>query len=126
MSTFNVTSHDIPFTVHLVKNGEPYGLKNSLTHDKDDPLVEFYDARYKHTEFGQFINRYESTTLMDNHEVETRGINLHGGVDDWRLDAKAMKQVVLWLGKQPEVIEATKLATQNENTVELGGKKLKF
>jgi hypothetical protein len=126
MSTFDTTSHQIPFTVRLVKNGESYGLNDSLTHDKDDPLVEFYDARYKHTEHGQFVSRYYATTLMENHGTQTRGINLDGGVPAWYLDPKAMTQVIDWLKEQPEVIQAVKDAAKNEDTIELGGKKLKF
>ena len=43
------------FNVRIVRAGDRYGRDNCLTHDKDEPLVEFYDSRYPHTEYGQFV-----------------------------------------------------------------------
>lgn len=41
MSLITINSRGIDFNVKIVRNGENYGLNNVLTHDKDDPLVEF-------------------------------------------------------------------------------------
>ena len=36
-----------PWVVRLVFSGMAYGLDFKLTHDKEKPLVEFYDARFE-------------------------------------------------------------------------------
>lgn len=94
MATLDILSHGIPFTVRLVQEGEQYGLRDCYTHDNEDPLVEFYDKRYAHTEFGQFITRYSLSTLLDNTST---GLNLYGGEPQWSIDEKDMKEVVQWL-----------------------------
>jgi hypothetical protein len=75
------------FTFTLVRRGEAYGLKGCLTHDREDPLVEVYDARYAgkpgFTTAGQFISRYYLSTLRKH----TGGLSLHGGVPEWTLSA---------------------------------------
>lgn len=82
----------------LVRAGENYGLNNCLTHEGDDPLVEFYDGRYDHTEFGQFVARYSMSTLL-GHEG---GLCLDGGVSQWSLSEEAMGAVLVWLKGFPE------------------------
>jgi len=77
------------YTIRFVNKGEKYGLQFCLTHDKDEPMIESYDARYPHTEFGQFVTRYYVQTLRD-HEG---GLDLHGGVPEWKVSAAGMQQV---------------------------------
>ena len=57
---------------------------------KDQNLVSFYDTRYNHTQYGQFVGRYYANTLLGldgwssrGSSIRDRGLNLHGGVDDW-------------------------------------------
>jgi hypothetical protein len=52
-------------------------------------LIAFYDARYPHTDFGQFIGEYYAHTLAD----VTSGLDLHGGVANWKIDADSMKKI---------------------------------
>jgi len=61
-------------------------------------LVSFYDTRYNHTQYGQFIGRYYASTLLGldgyGSGIKDRGLNLHGGVDDWFINADNANHVV--------------------------------
>lgn len=84
-------ANGIPFNVMLVEKGDLYGLNNCLTHVGIMPMVEFYDARFPHTERGQFVSRYYLNSLL---ERPSGGLTLDFGVPDWALDANAFAQVV--------------------------------
>lgn len=65
-----VNSAGRAFNVRLVRQGERFGLNDCLVHDKDDPLVEFWDATYEHDPrftrgLGQFATRYYLSTLVE-------------------------------------------------------------
>lgn len=85
------------FNVRIVRKGDHYGLDFCLTHSKDEPLVEFYDARYPHTEFGQFVTRYYVSTIL---ERERNGLCLDGGIPEWSVSANDMDIVRAWLVSQ--------------------------
>jgi hypothetical protein len=87
------------FNVRVVNKGDKYGLNLCLTHEEDKPLVEFYDARYPHTEFGQFVSRYYVETILgdDGDGPKNCGLNLDGGIPDWTVSAKDMDTVRGWL-----------------------------
>ena len=91
----NITANGIPFTVRLVCKGDTYGLNNAIEHSGEMPLVEFYDARFPHTQFGQFISRYYADTLTIQHGPDA--LDLHGGEPDWTIDAAGMQEVFTWL-----------------------------
>ncbi len=57
-------------------------------------LIAFYDARHSHTEFGQFITDYYAETIAQT----IGGLDLHGGVDDWKIDAHSLYLVRKALG----------------------------
>lgn len=97
MTTLNITSHNVPFTIRLVAQGDKVGLKGDLTHEKPEPLVEFYDKRYPHSQYGQFIGSYYLSTMLDS----TKGFNLDGGVPDWNVREPEMNTVRQWLNEQP-------------------------
>ena len=85
------------FTVSFVNQGDTYGNDNCLTHSESEPLVEFYDSEFDHTELGQFVSRYYLTTILEigkNH-----GLCLDSGIPKWNLDENAMNQVKNWLLK---------------------------
>lgn len=97
--TSYATGEPIGFYVRVVFRGEGYGLfrdgKHACVHDKDEPMVEFYDSRYPHVpvEFdvdeprrGQFVSRYYLSTLLDDARTHIGGIALDGGVPAWTLD----------------------------------------
>jgi hypothetical protein len=82
------------FNVRVVSKGDRYGLDFCLTHNKDEPLVEFYDARYPHTEFGQFVSRYNFSTIWERDDA---GLCLDGGEPEWSICADDMAAVRAWL-----------------------------
>lgn len=65
---------------------------------KDQNLVSFYDTRYNHTQYGQFVGRYYATTLLGldgyGSGIKDRGLNLHGGIADWFINADNANHVV--------------------------------
>jgi hypothetical protein len=95
-NTFEITNHDngIKFLVRLVYSGQTYGRDFCLTHNEADPLVEFYDTRFPHTEFGQFVSRYYLSTLLEDRPF---GLTLDGGVANWYLPIASMCLVMQWL-----------------------------
>ena len=103
-----IKSNGINFNVRTVNQGENYGLNGSLTHNESDPLIEFYDARFAHTEFGQFVSRYNLSTLLELEE--NVGLNLYGGSPNWSIEAKEMNDVVAWLYSQrPTTVSKKKM-----------------
>lgn len=98
MTTKN-TRTNITFTVKVIHTGDQYGRNNCLTHDKEEPLVEFFDARN-----NQFVSRYYLSTLLRKDQwsvgrpsLAETGLCLDGGVPDWTIDAAGMKPVIAWL-----------------------------
>ena len=91
------------FNVRIVRKGDKYGLNNCLTHDKDEPMVEFYDNRYPHTEHGQFVSRYYVATILgtDRYGSGEGGLCLDGGNrDQWTVSAQDMDTVREYLKNQ--------------------------
>lgn len=82
-----------PLNVRMVFPGDKYGRDDVLTHNGDEPLVEFYDARYPFTEHGQFVSRYYLSTLK---EGPARGLNLDGGIPAWSVTPENMVEVLDW------------------------------
>lgn len=95
--------------VQLVFKGDKYGLDNCLTHDKNEPMVEFYDLSYpeKFGEDGQFVSRYcLGTILFENCPIDRKnlmkaeernpkyGIDLQGNVDGWKISADCLTEVL--------------------------------
>lgn len=99
MKNLKIISNNIPFLVNIVEKGESYGLNNCLTHDKVDPLVEFYDQRYIHTPLGQFVSRYYMSTLLEKKDQHV-GLDLQGNVPDWKINAEQMNLVREWLSQE--------------------------
>jgi len=88
------------FNVRVVNKGEKYGRDFCLTHDSDKPLVEFYDSRYPHTEFGQFVSRYYVSTILgtDGYGRAEGGLILDGGnADVWTVKEGDMDVVRAYL-----------------------------
>jgi hypothetical protein len=77
------------FNVRVVNTGDKYGVNDCLVNDKA-PMVEFYDTRYPHTQYGQFVSRYYVDTLL---ERDTGGLCLDGGVPSWTVSAEDMATV---------------------------------
>lgn len=82
------------WNVRLVRRGERYGLNNDITHNEDDPLVEFFDTRNEHTNLGQFVSRYFRSTLLESEEG---GLCLQGGEPRWNIQSNCMARIRKWL-----------------------------
>jgi hypothetical protein len=104
------------FLVRLVAKGDRYGFNDCLVHEKEGDLVEFYDQTYKDQNGfghrGQFVSRYYVLTLI-NH---TGGLDLHGGIAEWKVDAEAMTKVldVLFPTPKGRVITNTEIAISEQ------------
>ena len=79
------------FNVRLVNDGEKYGRDLCLTHNEQDPLIEFYDARYPHTPLGQFVSRYYARTILET--TPERGLSLDGGIPEWSVTSEELTRV---------------------------------
>lgn len=95
--TISITSSvtGVRFIARILRTGDGYGLDNVLTWDDERPGVEFYDARYDHTPLGQFTSRYYVETILEGPGPS--GLDLHGGVDSWKIDGQSMQIVRAWL-----------------------------
>jgi hypothetical protein len=82
------------FNVRVVNKGDKYGRDFCITNE-GKPLVEFYDARYPHTEFGQFVSRYFVETILgdDGYGPKATGLSLDGGIPEWTVSASDMVTV---------------------------------
>lgn len=83
------TEHGVPFNVRIIFQGEAYA---SRFHTDPDPLVEFYDARYRHCFRGQFVARYYLSTLLEGDS--DLGLCLDGSTPEWRIDGPAYNKVL--------------------------------
>jgi len=70
-------------TVKILKQGDKYGLLNCLTHDENEPLVEFYSGKY-------FISRYYAKTLLKG---AVNGLCLDGGQRQFDIDLATMMSI---------------------------------
>lgn len=53
------------FNIRIVARGDKYGLDDCLEHDRDDLLVEFYDAKAtQHGPRGYFVSRHFGITIL--------------------------------------------------------------
>ena len=82
----------IEWTARIVKTGKKYGLDDCLVNDGGS-LVEFYDGRYDHTEFGQFVARYNAGTIAG----VAGGLDLCGYEANWTICARTMGEIRAWL-----------------------------
>lgn len=85
------------FMVRIVELNDSYGQRMALTHDSVTPKIEFYDTRYKFEKdgeiiLGQFVSRYNLNSQFKEAIVD--GLDLCGGVADWKIDTKAAKELL--------------------------------
>ena len=117
----------IRWCVRIVFEGDSYGLNHCLEHDKDEPLIEFYDMdsgaaaimrnsedkteAYLAEEYGQFVSRYYWSSLNFDErfgEQKTvtdwsqRGLCLHGGVDRWSVSSEFMVKAMAAINAELE------------------------
>lgn len=92
-----VNQKGIPFNVRFVEKGDKYGRNDALTYQNNEPIVVFYDDRYKidHPELGQIVSTYHVSTIMEIEEGYT--LILDGGVPNWRISPENVKEIKQWL-----------------------------
>lgn len=83
------------WAVRVVLKGERYGLCNCLIYDKEEPLVEFYDTRSPLSNLGQFVSRYNLSTMLEHPYGQ--GLCLDGGIPVWTIENKAFACIQDWL-----------------------------
>jgi hypothetical protein len=104
------------YLARIVFKGDRYGLDGCLTHDKDDPLVEFYLQISKVwgrslkweglDEPWWFINRYYVSTFLGLCEYShsggpvARGVFLVGDCPQYSLSAADCLKVGKWIYAQ--------------------------
>lgn len=95
-------SYNRSFTVRIVNQGAKYGRNLCLTHERTQPLIEFYDVRYAFDTdengdvLGQFVSRYNMQTVIAN-ALNNTGINLDGNEPDWQIGPDAVVAIGKWI-----------------------------
>ena len=83
------------WNVRVILKGDKFGLDDCLTHEKNEPTVEFYDTTHMHTDRGQFVSRYYLSTLIERDG--NYGLDLQGDVPSWKVSAETMTVIAQWL-----------------------------
>ena len=92
------------WNVRILRRGDRYGLNDCLTHEEDDPIIEFYDTNRTDDEEwkrGHFVARYYVETLFDDEwDLQNQGLQLDGGVENWYVTPQAMARILCWLRQE--------------------------
>jgi len=87
------------FVFRVIYRSGHYGREEKVLHDDPKPLIEVFDATYAgqggFEPQGQIVSQYFLDTLRER--PAGTGLDLHGGVDAWKVDAEAMREVYDWL-----------------------------
>ena len=87
-------ANGVPFRAVFVPADAAYPNHPAAKRLSDQPLIEFYDRRYPHTQDGQFVGaRYYVSTIRNGDA----GLILDGGIPNWQIDADTMRLVRTWL-----------------------------
>jgi hypothetical protein len=96
MNSFDFVNEEtsIPFRVRIIRRGETYGV--SARHNKNAPLVEFYDQRRTTTpaESGSRIATYDADQMLRPHPM---GLEFGMGKATPKITAKNCEQIATWL-----------------------------
>jgi len=133
---FRNDAHERDFTMRVVKKGDRYGREMCLVHDRDDPMVEFYDRGWSidrdtdGTVLGQFVSRYNLATLLEpdidgRTAFEWEKLTLDGGTG-WAVSGSGLKSclaVLVEAGLCPDLTEAreARIAAEMRAAVDSGG-----
>ena len=87
------------FNVVCVRKGDRHGPGKALVHERDEPLLEFYDATFEGTNRfdpeGQFIMGYYASMILD---LESElGLQFHVSRPDWKLDLTSLQPLWDWI-----------------------------
>jgi hypothetical protein len=86
-----ITKNGIPFRVLDLQPGQVGAYPAAKGPER---IVEFYDARFPHTTYGQFVSRYYANTLLTGR---LHGLCLDGLVRNWSIDADTWSTIENWL-----------------------------
>tara|TARA_B100001559_G_C16382368_1_gene567213 strand:+ start:549 stop:1001 length:453 start_codon:yes stop_codon:yes gene_type:complete len=93
----------------LILKGDKWGLDNCYTHEKNEPMIEFFDMDYPDTfgEEGQAVSMYSLGTLSYENNPMSRedlikadardpkvGLDLQGDVDGWEISGPCLTEVL--------------------------------
>jgi hypothetical protein len=81
---FNPANRTLVATVPGTLPGVSFNVVRNTSEGKD--VVEFYDTRFPHTPFGQFVSSYYLKTIKGCNG----GLDLSGGIPDWKVSAAGM------------------------------------
>lgn len=90
-----VASNNQSYKVRVVQKGDRFGRNHVLTHDKADPMVEFYLSNEGTDRDDYFISRYYLSTFRDI--PYRQGLCLDGGQREFDLDKFDIAFVKAWL-----------------------------
>ncbi|MFS0885078.1 hypothetical protein [Aeromicrobium sp. 179-A 4D2 NHS] len=93
-----MSANGTPFNVRFIPAGsKEYNFATGeYTRDADHDVIAFFDARYGFTPHGQHVSTYRAEDLIEGDRGV--GLNLHGGIDDWTLDAESTDGIKGWAG----------------------------
>jgi hypothetical protein len=113
------TERGHPIRCRLIRRGDRYGPGWAKTHDDDDPLVEFYDAKYGLEDCGSRLGmftpeRFRISELRgrgknEGPPVEHAHLDLCLMIDAWRLDESVTVQLMRWLRYEEKLERAPEL-----------------
>lgn len=96
INIITLTEPHATFIVRVVQKGQKYGRDSKQTHELQEPLVEFYDADYSFSPFGQYITCYYLGTLKNR---DPHPLALNGGIEKWRIGAENAIRLQTWLDR---------------------------
>lgn len=98
MTTLNtmwtVSLTGLPLSVIHLPPGNWAGIPGGKS---DEEQIEFYDTRFNHTLFGQFISRYYVSTFMAPSRMDRYGLALNGMERNWTISAAEVRKIKEWL-----------------------------
>jgi hypothetical protein len=94
------------FVMRVVHPGERYGRNRVLVNDNPEPLVCFFDSANRFPAgdvdervYGQATGgQYYMSTLLEHDS--SYGLDLHGGVPEWKVPPESMAVVLAFLRRQ--------------------------
>lgn len=100
-----VPGFDREFVVRVIHHGERYGRDRVLVNE-GGPLVCFFDGKNRFKDgdvderhYGQATGGQYSLETLLKHDPDI-GIDLHGGVDEWKVPAESMPDLLSFLRSQ--------------------------
>jgi hypothetical protein len=91
------------WAVRIIGLHDNYGLRDKLVKETTQPCIEFFDAKgaTKTSPLGQFVSRYLYETIIAGDR--RNGLDLYGGVPEWKVSADLLTTVVAWSEALPVI-----------------------